>query len=104
MRRGDIRLIWMVFGAAAALAFARPLPAMADPPDAPFLGISEFKLGALYHDPPGLWSNFSVEKPTADEQARLLRYLEEQRQTDEAQAWTLVARVLLNLDEFITRE
>jgi opacity protein-like surface antigen len=39
---------------------------MADPPDTPIFGISELKLGALYHDPPYLWSNFSVERPTAD--------------------------------------
>src|SRR5260370_17384561 len=58
--------MWTVFGAATALALVRPLPAMADPPDTPILGISELKLGALYHDPPGLWSGFSVERPTAD--------------------------------------
>jgi lipid A 3-O-deacylase len=64
--RVELRLMWTVFGAAAALVFARPLPAMADPPDTPILGISELKFGALYHDPPYLWSNFSVERQTAD--------------------------------------
>jgi lipid A 3-O-deacylase len=58
--------MWTVCGAATALAFACPLPAIADPPDSPILGISELKLGALYHDPPYLWSGFSVERPTAD--------------------------------------
>jgi len=28
--------------------------------------VSELKLGALYHDVPGLWSGFSLEKPTVD--------------------------------------
>jgi hypothetical protein len=42
--------------------------------------------------------------PSAAEQSRLGQYLEEQRQTTPAQAWTMLARVLLNLDEFVTRE
>ncbi len=41
--------------------------------------------------------------PSAEEQSRLLNYLELQRQA-KADAWTMVARVMLNLDEFITRE
>ncbi len=43
-------------------------------------------------------------RPTAQEQGRLLQYLEQQRQENKQNAWTMVARVLLNLDEFITRE
>src|ERR1700682_6174925 len=58
--------MWTVFGAATVLALAPPLPSMADPPGTPIFGISELKFGALYHDPPGLWSGFSVERPTAD--------------------------------------
>ncbi len=66
-----------------------------------------------------------VRKPTDSELVRLLEYLESQRTEfvsdraaalevapqplgstppEEAAAWTMVARVLLNLDEFITRE
>jgi hypothetical protein len=33
-----------------------------------------------------------------------MQYLEQQRQAGGGQAWTMLARVLLNLDEFITRE
>jgi opacity protein-like surface antigen len=36
------------------------------------LGISELKLGALYHDVAGLWSGFSVERPTADANVEML--------------------------------
>lgn len=42
--------------------------------------------------------------PSDAERSRLAQYLEQQRRVDAAQAWTMVARVLLNLDEFITRE
>ena len=44
--------------------------------------------------------------PRADESARLLRYLAAQRDSKagEERAWASVARVLLNLDEFLTRE
>jgi hypothetical protein len=41
--------------------------------------------------------------PSIEEQSRLLSYLELQRQA-KAGPWTMVARVLLNLDEFVTRE
>ncbi|MCI0742462.1 MAG: PSD1 and planctomycete cytochrome C domain-containing protein [Gemmataceae bacterium] len=43
-------------------------------------------------------------EPNDAEQSRLLQYLEQQRGKNVEQAWTMVARVLLNLDEFITRE
>jgi hypothetical protein len=42
--------------------------------------------------------------PSAGEQSRLGQYLEEQRRANAGQVWTMLARVLLNLDEFITRE
>jgi mono/diheme cytochrome c family protein len=42
--------------------------------------------------------------PNSGERGRVLQYLGQQRQADPGQAWTMVARVLLNLDEFITRE
>jgi hypothetical protein len=42
--------------------------------------------------------------PGQAERERLLRYLRQQRESDPDQAWTMLARVLLNLDEFITRE
>jgi hypothetical protein len=42
--------------------------------------------------------------PTKLEQDRLLSYLQQQRETNTDRAWTMVARVLLNLDEFVTRE
>ena len=65
MGRVGLRLMWTVLGSCSP-GPRRPLPAMADPPDTPILGISELKFGALYHDPPYLWSNFSVERQTAD--------------------------------------
>jgi len=42
--------------------------------------------------------------PSTEEQSRLVQYLSQQRQANAKEAWTMVARVLLNLDEFITRE
>jgi hypothetical protein len=42
--------------------------------------------------------------PCKLEQGRLLAYLQQQRQANTDRAWTMVARVLLNLDEFVTRE
>lgn len=42
--------------------------------------------------------------PSKLEQDRLLAYLQQQRQANPEQAWMRVARVLLNLDEFVTRE
>ena len=42
--------------------------------------------------------------PTALEQDRLLAYLARQPRSRPEAGWTMVARVLLNLDEFITRE
>jgi hypothetical protein len=50
------------------------------------------------------WKRCLSRVPTPPEAARLLKYLKEQRQVDPDQAWTMVARALLNLDEFITRE
>jgi hypothetical protein len=41
--------------------------------------------------------------PSKLEQDRLLTYLQSQQQA-KAGPWTMVARVLLNLDEFVTRE
>ncbi|MBY0513054.1 MAG: DUF1549 and DUF1553 domain-containing protein, partial [Gemmataceae bacterium] len=42
--------------------------------------------------------------PRPAEAARVLAYLDSQRKTDPKAAWPAVARVLMNLDEFITRE
>ena len=42
--------------------------------------------------------------PSKLEQERLLAFLQQQRQVNAERAWTMVARVLLNLDEFVTRE
>jgi hypothetical protein len=42
--------------------------------------------------------------PSTEEQSRLVQYLSQQRQANAKEAWTMTARVLLNLDEFITRE
>jgi hypothetical protein len=42
--------------------------------------------------------------PTAAERSRVLQYVEQQRQAEATQPWAMAARVLLNLDEFITRE
>jgi len=58
-------------GFCAALGFGATTPAMAgdwtpeSPASSPGL-IYELKLGALYHDTPGLWSGFSLEKPAVD--------------------------------------
>jgi hypothetical protein len=42
--------------------------------------------------------------PSTEETARILEYLESQRKKDPKTAWAAVSRVLINLDEFITRE
>lgn len=42
--------------------------------------------------------------PSKLEQDRLLSYLQQQRDANADRAWMMVARVLLNLDEFVTRE
>jgi hypothetical protein len=42
--------------------------------------------------------------PSAAEQSRLVKYIEQERRANAEQAWTMLARVLLNLDEFVTRE
>jgi mono/diheme cytochrome c family protein len=42
--------------------------------------------------------------PSKLEQDRLLSYLQQQREASAERAWAMVARVLLNLDEFVTRE
>jgi len=43
-------------------------------------------------------------EPSLAEAERVLAYYESQRNADPKTAWAAVARVLLNLDEFITRE
>ncbi|MBN9119937.1 MAG: PSD1 domain-containing protein [Planctomycetes bacterium] len=43
-------------------------------------------------------------EPTSQEAARVLAYLDARRKADPKTAWAAVARVLMNLDEFITRE
>ena len=43
-------------------------------------------------------------EPTTSEAARVQTYLDAKRKTDPKTAWASVARVLMNLDEFITRE
>jgi|SRR5579883_345580 len=43
-------------------------------------------------------------EPTTQEAARVQAYLNARRKTDAKTAWAAVARVLMNLDEFITRE
>ena len=42
--------------------------------------------------------------PSSAERERVLAYLEAQRKANSKTAWNAVARVLMNLDEFITRE
>ena len=42
--------------------------------------------------------------PSLAEQDRLLQYLAHQPKDGKHAPWTMVARVLLNLDEFVTRE
>jgi lipid A 3-O-deacylase len=58
--------MWTLLGAIAAPVLVTPMRALADPPVTAMYGISELKLGALYHDVPYLWSGFSVERPSAD--------------------------------------
>jgi len=58
--------------AVTALLVACPLPAMADPPQTPVLGISELKFGALDHDTPGLWSGFGAERQAVDANLEVL--------------------------------
>jgi hypothetical protein len=42
--------------------------------------------------------------PTPTERSRLLHYLASQRRANPETSWKMLARVLLNLDEFVTRE
>ena len=42
--------------------------------------------------------------PSSAEAERVLAYLDSQRKANPKTAWSAVARVLMNLDEFITRE
>jgi hypothetical protein len=42
--------------------------------------------------------------PTADEEKELLAFLDRNRGREPEQAWTALSRVLLNLDETITKE
>ena len=51
-----------------------------------------------------MWCGCFAREPSSSEAARLLAYLDRKRQTDPKLAWRAVARVLMNLDEFITRE
>lgn len=43
-------------------------------------------------------------EPSVSERERVLAYLAQQRKQDAKTAWAQVARVLMNLDEFVTRE
>jgi lipid A 3-O-deacylase len=68
-----------IFQSLPALAVATFLVAEAahaqSPPALRFgqeLGFDEVKLGALYHDIPGLWSGFSLERPAVDVNVELL--------------------------------
>jgi lipid A 3-O-deacylase len=54
------------------LAVATLALAGAGTADAQSLGIDEVKIGALYHDMPGLWSGFSAERAAADANVELL--------------------------------
>jgi len=42
-------------------------------------------------------------EPRADEQERLLRFVNVQRDARKGREWAAVARILINLDEFVTR-
>ena len=64
--------LWTTVVAVTALLVACPLPAMADPPQTPVLGISELKFGALDHDTPGLWSGFAAERQAVDANLEVL--------------------------------
>lgn len=66
------RLLWRVVGTVTALSVGCPLPALADPPAPPILGINELKFGALDHDTPGLWSGFGVERQSVDANVEVL--------------------------------
>ena len=72
MGRVGSRPLWTTVVAVTALLVACPLPAMADPPQTPVLGISELKFGALDHDTPGLWSGFAAERQAVDANLEVL--------------------------------
>ena len=57
-------LVLLMAGAVLPLAASQPIAAQV--PETPAFAISEVKLGALYHDVPGLWSGFSLERPGPD--------------------------------------
>ncbi len=42
-------------------------------------------------------------EPRADETARMMRFLSVQRDSRRSREWQAVSRVILNLDEFVTR-
>jgi opacity protein-like surface antigen len=63
---------WSTAGALLALSVGFGLPAAAEPPAVPILGISEFKIGALNHDTTGLWSGFNVERSGVDANVEVL--------------------------------
>lgn len=43
-------------------------------------------------------------EPATEESKRILKYLDSQKANDPKTAWAQVSRVLINLDEFVTRE
>ena len=64
--------VWSTAGALIALSGGFGLPAAAEPPSTPILGISEIKIGALNHDTTGLWSGFNVERSGVDANLEVL--------------------------------
>ena len=52
-----------------------------------------------------MWRRCLLREPTETEEARLLELLRQERATDvsEAMAWTVLASVVMNLDEFVTK-
>jgi hypothetical protein len=52
------------------------------------------------------WQLTMSREPRADETDRMLRFIRTRRDSkdDEPAVWTAVSRVLLNIDEFLTRQ
>ncbi|MBM4071948.1 MAG: DUF1553 domain-containing protein [Planctomycetes bacterium] len=89
-----------------------PLQALHLANDPTFVEIAEGLAKRIVHDGPGddagrVRHGFRLcfaRTPSAAEESRLVEYVSQARQVGGDRAWFLLARALLNLDEFITRE
>ena len=67
-----LQRLWVASCALLAIALVGVMRAEAQAVPGAVFGVSEIKVGALYHDVPGLWSGFSVERPGMDANLEVL--------------------------------